>query len=104
MSLKMNSNRRTSMLAIALLVTMLFQAPLSFACGPFSVQAVFTFTVHPEYPLEKYAGGEIGVVRPSYARSYLYVAYRYLNGNSFTPTEQNALVELWGDRPTHFVP
>ena len=98
MSLKMNSNRRTSMLAIALLVTMLFQAPPSFACGPFSLQAVFTFTVHPEYPLEKYAGGEIGVVRPSYARSYLYVAYRYFNGGSFNPAEQQALVDLWRDR------
>ena len=87
-----------STFAIALLVTILSQAPLSFACGPFSLGAVFTFTVHPEYPLETFARGEIGVVQPSLARSYLYVAYRYLGGAGFSQTEQQALVELWHDR------
>lgn len=94
----MSRNRARSIFAIALLVTMLFHAPLSFACGPFSLNAVFTFTVHPEYPLEKFARGEIGVVQPSYARSYLYVVYRYFNGGSFNPKEQQALVDLWRDR------
>jgi hypothetical protein len=68
------------------------------ACGPFSLDTIFVFTVHPEYPLENFARGDLGTIQPSYARSYLYVAYRYLNGNSFTPDEQNALVELWRDR------
>lgn len=95
---KMNRNCRRSIFAIALLVTLLFQAPLSFACGPFSIEAVFTFTKHPEYPLEKFAAGEIGIVRPSYARSYLYVAYQYFNGGDFKPAEQQALVDLWKDR------
>jgi hypothetical protein len=83
---------------MALLVTILVQAPLSFACGPFELEAIFSFTKHPEYPLEKFAQGEIGIVQPSYARSYLYVAYRYLKGDSFTQTQQQALVDLWRDR------
>lgn len=87
-----------SLFAIALLVAILLQSPLSFACGPFTLSSVFTFTVHPEYPLEKFARGEIGIVQPSYARSYLYVAYRYFNGGTFSPTEQQALVDLWKDR------
>jgi hypothetical protein len=62
------------------------------------LEAIFSFTKHPEYPLEKFARGEIGVVKPSFARSYLYVAYRYLKGDSFTQTEQQALVDLWRDR------
>jgi hypothetical protein len=95
---KLTSGRCRWMLAVSLLVTMLFQAPVTFACGPFSIEAVFTFSVHPEYPLEKFAGGDIGVVRPSYARSYLYVAYRYFNGGTFNPAEQQALVDLWKDR------
>ena len=94
----MSSNLLRSIFAIALLVIILFQAPLSFACGPFSMGAVFTFTVHPEYPLENFARGEIGIVQPSFARSYLYVAYRYLSGAGFNQTEQQALVELWRDR------
>jgi len=95
---KLTSARRRSIFAVALLVTMLFQTPVTFACGPFSIEAVFTFSVHPEYPLEKFAGGDIGVVRPSYARSYLYVAYRYFNGGTFNQAEQQALVDLWKDR------
>ena len=87
-----------SAFAIALLLAVFLQAPLSFACGPFELEAVFFFSVHPEYPLEKFAGGDLGIVQPSFARSYLYVAYRYLKGNSFNQTEQQALVELWHDR------
>lgn len=94
----MNRNVRKSGFAIVLLVAILFQAPLSFACGPFSLDAVFSFSVHPEYPLEKFAGGNIGIVQPSYARSYLYVAYRYFNAKGFDQTEQQALVDLWHDR------
>jgi hypothetical protein len=84
--------------AMALLTVMLIQTPLSFACGPFSLESIFVFTVHPEYPLEDFARGQIGVVPPSYARSYLYVAYRYLSGASFNATEQQAVVDLWRDR------
>ncbi len=94
----MKHNVRRSVFAIALLVTVLCQAPLSLACGPFSLDAVFSFSVHPEYPLEKFARGEIGIVQPSYARSYLYVAYQYFKGDSFDQTEQQALVDLWHDR------
>jgi hypothetical protein len=60
--------------------------------------AMFTFNKHPDFPLEKFARGEIGIVQPSLARSYLYVAYRYLDGAGFNETEQQALVELWSDR------
>ena len=94
----MNRNVRRSVAAIALLVAILFQVPGSLACGPFAIEAIFSFSVHPEYPLEKYAGGDIGIVQSSYARSYLYVAYRYLQGNRFDQAQQQALVELWRDR------
>ncbi|MGH9882371.1 MAG: hypothetical protein ACRD6N_13120, partial [Pyrinomonadaceae bacterium] len=72
--------------------------PLSLACGPFTLSAIFTFTVHPEYPLEKFASGDIGVLQPTYARSYLYVAYRHLIGAGFNQQEQRALVDLWRAR------
>jgi hypothetical protein len=96
-----NRKVQRSAFTIALLAVILFQAPLSFACGPFSLNAVFSFSVHPEYPLKKFAAGEIGIVRPSYARSYLYVAYRYFKGEGFSQTEQQALVDLWHERLDH---
>lgn len=87
-----------SIMAMALLVIVLFQSPVAFACGPFTLGSIFTFKAHPEYPLDKFAQGEIGIVQASYARSYLYVAYRYFSGGTFSPAEQQALVELWKDR------
>lgn len=85
-----------SFVAIILVVVLLNASAL--ACGPFTLEAVFVHTVHPGYPLERFAGGRIGLVQPSYARSYLFVAYRYLSGSSFTQNEQKALTELWKDR------
>ncbi|HKE55218.1 MAG TPA: hypothetical protein VKB46_00900 [Pyrinomonadaceae bacterium] len=82
----------------AILCAILLTATTTFACGPFTLDAIFTFTVHPAYPLENFARGQIGVVQPSYARSYLYVAYRYLHGLKFDPQEQKALTELWKSR------
>jgi hypothetical protein len=90
--------RFAKLLAVGLIAFLLLSPATVSACGPFSLDTIFSFTVHPEYPLENFARGDIGLVQPGYARSYLYVAYRYLNGNSFTAAEQNALVELWHDR------
>jgi len=94
----MKRNLRRTIFAMVLLVAIVVQAPLALACGPFALESIFVFTVHPEYPLENFARGNLGVVLPSYARSYLFVAYRHLNGASFTATEQQALVDLWRDR------
>lgn len=87
------------LVACLLAFVLLFTAtpPVS-ACGPFMVEAIFVHTVHPGYPMDRFAAGRIGVVQPTYARSYLYVAYRYLSGSSFTPDEQKALTSLWKDR------
>ena len=68
------------------------------ACGPFFPLAVFVQTKHPDLPLKNFAAGELGILQPSYARSYLVVAYRYLTGSSFSPSEQNQLLALWMNR------
>ena len=81
-----------------LLCFFLLGPTIAVACGPFTLSTVFVFTVHPAYPLEKFAEGEVGVVQPSWARSYLAVAYRHLSGVSFTPEEQRQLTALWRER------
>lgn len=68
------------------------------ACGPFFDETIFVYTTHPDVPLRKYAGGTLGLLHPDYARSYLVVAYRYLEERPFAPPEQNALVKMWEDR------
>lgn len=84
--------------ALALIALIFFSTRPAVGCGPFSLDAVFTFTAHPEFPLERFAAGEIGVVQPSLARSYLFVAYRQLSGNTFNAQEQKALIALWNER------
>jgi len=98
MSTPINKNRLRCIFAIVLVSAILCQSPMVLACGPFTMSSIFTFKAHPEYPLEQFAQGRIGIVQPNYARSYLYVAYRYFNGAEFRPTEQQALVDLWKDR------
>src|ERR1051325_7611759 len=68
------------------------------ACGPFSQDAIFTFSVHPDFPMERYAAGQLGVIQPTYARSYLTVAYRYFAGLPLAPEEQKAAASVWADR------
>jgi TolA-binding protein len=68
------------------------------ACGPSFLRAVFIFKSHPDVPLERFARGEIGVLQPTYARSYLVAAYRHLSGTGFNAREQQALVNFWRER------
>jgi tetratricopeptide (TPR) repeat protein len=87
--------RRLIALSLAII---LLNGTSTLACGPFTLDAIFVHTVHPVYPLTQYAAGRIAVVQPSYARSYLSTAYRYLSGRSFSPSEQKAMVQLWKER------
>ncbi len=83
---------------IILLSSLLAGPRISLGCGPFSLEATFTYTKHPDFPLQLFARGELGVLRPTYARSYLYSSYRHLAGTGFNRPEQNSLVELWRQR------
>src|ERR1044071_9012911 len=85
-------------LVAVLLVVLFLNSSSTRACGPFLIEAVFVHTVHPTYPMERFAAGRVGVLQPSYARSYLYAAYRYLNDSGFTPAEQRALTKFWQER------
>jgi hypothetical protein len=70
----------------------------SWSCGPFFETATFSYTDHPDFPLFKYASGDLGVLQPTYARSYLVVAYRYLSGKPLDAPQQNAFIEFWKSR------
>ncbi len=85
-------------LVVVLLLVLLFNSTSTLACGPFLIEAVFVHTVHPAYPMDRFAAGRVGVLQPSYARSYLYVGYRYLAGSGFTDSEQRVLTEFWKNR------
>ena len=85
-------------ISLLLLSSMAPFPPLAHACGPFFTVTVFIQRNHPDLPLEKYAAGELGIVQPSYPRSYLFAAYRYFVGKGFEAAEQQQLVTLWQKR------
>lgn len=78
--------------AIALIFCFVFSA---LPCGPSYVTPVFDYKRSPELPLEAFAAGRIGIIKPTYNRSVLLAAYRYVNGGGFTPEEQKGLTEVW---------
>jgi len=84
------------LLAVSFLATMLPRRTQ--ACGPFFTDAIFVYEKHPDFPLEKFARGQLGVLQPSYARSYLVAAYRNLSGEKLSDTEVNALKAVWEER------
>jgi len=86
--------RRRSILALVLSVAVLGNwVQVAKACGPSSIDPIFVFKTSPDLPFTEYTRGRIGIVRPSFGRKTLFIAYRYLNGRSFTSDEQQALVE-----------
>jgi hypothetical protein len=83
---------------MVVLIIVLVDPRALFGCGPFFPEIIFTHTLHPDFPLDRFARGELGVLQPEYARSYLLVAYRHLNGVAVDSNEEKALVSLWRER------
>lgn len=81
-----------------LLASLSFQCLPSFGCGPFFKTAIFDYYLHPGLPLKNYSQGALGVLRPTFARSYLVVAYRYLSNKPLNKQEQEAAMKIWKKR------
>jgi hypothetical protein len=90
--------KKLILLIMMLIATSFFITHHLMACGPFFDQTTFTYSVHPDFPFEDYAKGNLGIIQPTYARSYLYVAYRYFAGTGFDQEEQKAIASMWADR------
>src|SRR5205085_9722112 len=101
-SSKPKMNPRNSfkvIIALTLMTSVLSLFPSrTLACGPFFTDAIFAFTKHPDFPLENFASGKLGIVTPTWARSYLVVSYRTLAGNTLSDGEAKAIKSLWDDR------
>jgi len=98
-----NGRTRRNLIVAALVIGQVLAIPFLLpqstqACGPFFTDAIFVFSKHPDFPLDKFAGGKLGVVRESWARSYLVIAYRNLAGDPLSDAEAKAIKSLWDDR------
>ncbi len=75
-------------------------APITRGCGPDTIDPIFVFKRSPDLPFTQYVRGNLGILRPTFGRKTLLIAYRYLNGGWFSDDEQAALVAaLQGKAP-----
>lgn len=84
---------------IATTLALLFNVSITpaHACS-YANESYYTYTLHPDFPLDRFAAGQLGIVQPSYARSYLLVAYHYLAGKPLSRSDQEQMEQLWADR------
>ncbi len=83
-------------LSLIILFSLFIQSVL--ACGPFTVDPLFSFNRHADYPLQDYAKGKIGIVPKSYGRMSLFVFYRELNNLPLSANEQAQFLEALTNR------
>lgn len=81
-----------------LVVSLLLIAALfsnSLPCGPGYITPLFDVSSAPENPYADYASGRLGIIKPTFHRSVLYAAYRYISGGGLGAMEQKAMVDVW---------
>ena len=86
------NNFRNGLVAVWLAALLILNlATPAGACGPSFLEPVFVFVESPDLPFSEFTAGKLGIVKPTFGRKTLAIAFRYLNGGSFTSDEQKAL-------------
>lgn len=68
-----------------------------FSCADNSSEPAFGATEYPDIPFNNFAAGNLGIITPHLATSYLTVAYRYFNHLPLKTTEQTDVLDAWHD-------
>jgi tetratricopeptide (TPR) repeat protein len=87
--------RRGTIALIALVALVIGVAAPAGASGVHSTVTIFESHEHPDLPLDKFADGRFGLIKPTWSKSYRYVVYRYFIGPAFDDAERKALVAMW---------
>lgn len=82
----------TVLLACSLIVGS--TCPTALASGFFNDEAYFVLSYHPDLPLKNFVAGQLGVLQPTYARSYLVCAYLALTGQALSKAQQQQVLSL----------
>ena len=64
-------------------------------CGPGYITPLFDTDSAPESPYTDYAAGRLGIIKPTFHRSVLFAAYRYIAGNGLSASEREAILDVW---------
>lgn len=85
--------RRTLPRPLKIAVLALLVASVATPCS-FDTTPRLYYEVRPDAPIDDYVDGKLGILQPTYARSHLVVAYRYLSGNPPSAAERQGLGDL----------
>ncbi len=90
---------RTAAAAVALLaLAIAHPSPHAAEACSSSSERVAEATKHPDLPVDRYLQGRLGILRPTFARSYLVVAHRYLSGNTLSAEARTSAAQLLAAR------
>jgi hypothetical protein len=88
----MDARTYTRPLKLAIVIALLGTA-VATPCS-FDVEPRIFFDVRPDAPIDRFVDGHLGILQPSYARSHLIVAFRYLSGRPPSAVEREGFREL----------
>ncbi len=82
-------------LAVSLVLMLALLLSAVMPCGPGYISPLFDTTLAPEDPFTDFAAGRLGIVKPTYRRSVLFAAYRWIAGSGLNGAEQQAAIDVW---------
>lgn len=86
-------HRATARRPLIVVVFALLCAAVATPCS-FDMEPILFYDVRPDAPIDRYVDGRLGILQPSYARSHLVVAFRYLSGNPPSAIEREGFRDL----------
>ncbi|MEP7363472.1 MAG: hypothetical protein ABI972_09475 [Acidobacteriota bacterium] len=94
--------KRRALLTLLLALIPFLAWRIAEACAPVFAVAVFHYKRHPDFPRGKFINGNLGVIQPTWARSYLVLSYRYLSGVGLDTAERDQARDYYKDRQTQW--
>ncbi len=85
---------------LAAMAALLYFASPTPGCGPFFPQAIFTNAWNPDLPFGHFAGGQMGILQPTFARTYLVIAYRYISAVGMPAAAREQTLAIWNRNVT----
>lgn len=82
-------------LAVSLLMMFALLLSAVMPCGPGYISPLFDTRLAPEDPFTDFAAGRLGIIKPTYRRSVLFAAFRWIAGSGLSAAEQTAAIEVW---------
>jgi len=90
--------------AIFLSLILLVSPTNVYSCGPDFPSTVFVHRTSPDFPMDEFLQGKLGIVQKEYSSLSLFAAYRYFIGKPLSKNEQEILNPSNFEKPSWWMP